>query len=270
MQFSEVMVDKLLHRKILRSPHSPHCTLALTDALPLIVNVQVLALLPPLEHAPDQIASRPFETLRTIAVPVAKAAEPLLPTLTLMPAGLDVTRSPLRPLALTVKVTPVPGGFTVSVAVLVTPASTAEMVAAVAAVTGLVVTVKVAPVAPAGTVMLAGTAAAVELSDSVTSAPPVGAAPVSVTLPCVVPPPVTLAGFTDTLDRLATAGAVAACGTKRRVLEYGPNTPAELRARTRHHKRCAGRPPMLTWETLTTWFARKGAEIVEESSTWIS
>ena len=48
-----------------------------------------------------------------------------------MPAGLDVTRSPLRPLAVTVNVTLAPGGFTVSVAVLVTPASAAVMVAAV-------------------------------------------------------------------------------------------------------------------------------------------
>ena len=36
--------------------------------------------------------------------PVANDAEPLLPTLTLMPAGLDVMRSPLRPVAVTVSV----------------------------------------------------------------------------------------------------------------------------------------------------------------------
>ena len=68
------------------------------------MNVQLLVLLPPLEHAPDQMASRPFVTLNVIAVPVANDAEPLLPVATLMPAGLDVTRSPLRPLALTVNV----------------------------------------------------------------------------------------------------------------------------------------------------------------------
>jgi hypothetical protein len=91
--------------------------------LPFSVNVQLRALLPPLEHAPDQMASRPLVTVSVIAVPVAKAAEPLLPTLTLIPAGLDVTRSPLRPLAVTVKVAFVgdPWGPTVSVPVLDVP-----------------------------------------------------------------------------------------------------------------------------------------------------
>jgi hypothetical protein len=84
---------------------SLHWTLAVTDAAPAIVNVHVLVLFPPLEHAPDQIASRPFETLSVIAVPVVNDAEPELPTATLMPAGLDVTRSPLLPVAVTVSVT---------------------------------------------------------------------------------------------------------------------------------------------------------------------
>ena len=66
--------------------------------------MQVRCLLPPLEHAPDQIASRPFVTLSVIAVPVVNDAEPVLPTLTLIPAGFDVTRSPLRPVAETVRV----------------------------------------------------------------------------------------------------------------------------------------------------------------------
>jgi hypothetical protein len=202
-------VDKLPRGKKPGCPQFTHCTFALTDTFPLIVNVHVLALLPPLEHAPDQIASRPFEMLSATAVPAAKEPEPLLPTATLMPAGFDVTRSPLRPLAFSVKVTLVPGGFTVSVASLVTPASTAEMVAAVAAVTGVVVTVKLALVAPAGTVTLAGTAAAVELSESVTSAPPAGAALVSVTLPCELPPPVTLPGFSARVFRLAAGGGAA-------------------------------------------------------------
>jgi len=78
--------------------------LAVTDALPVSVNVHVLLLLPPLEHAPDQIASRPFETLSVIDVPVANDADPLLPTATSMPVGLDVMRWPLRPVAVTVSV----------------------------------------------------------------------------------------------------------------------------------------------------------------------
>jgi len=78
--------------------------LALTDALADSVNVHVFRLLPPLEQAPDQIASRPFETLSVIEVPVANDAEPVLPTLTLMPAGVEVMREPLRPVAVTVNV----------------------------------------------------------------------------------------------------------------------------------------------------------------------
>jgi hypothetical protein len=101
--------------------HDRHCTFAVTDAVPVIVNVQVFCLFPPLEQAPDQIASRPLVTLNVIDVLTAKLAEPVLPTSTLMPAGLDVTRSPLRPVAVTVNVAPAPAGFTVIVAVRVTP-----------------------------------------------------------------------------------------------------------------------------------------------------
>jgi len=67
-------------------------------------NVHVLTLLPALEHAPDQTASRPFVTLSVIDVPIANDAEPLLPVATLMPAGLELTRSPPRPNAVTVSV----------------------------------------------------------------------------------------------------------------------------------------------------------------------
>ena len=73
-------------------------------AVPVSVNVQDFVLFPPLEQAPDQMASRPFETLSVMAVPVANDADPLLPTATLIPAGLDVTRSPLRPVTVTVSV----------------------------------------------------------------------------------------------------------------------------------------------------------------------
>ena len=79
-----------------------YCTLALTAAFAVSGNLHVFTLFPPLEHAPDQIASRPFDTLRVIDVPTANVAEPVPPTATLMPAGLEVTRSPLRPVAVTV------------------------------------------------------------------------------------------------------------------------------------------------------------------------
>ena len=75
-----------------------------TVAVPFRVNVQVFVLLPPLEHAPDQMTSRLFVALRVIVVPVANDADPLLPTATLMPAGFEVTRSPPRPVAVTVSV----------------------------------------------------------------------------------------------------------------------------------------------------------------------
>src|SRR5262245_28897180 len=62
--------------------------------------------------------------------------------------------------------------------------------------TALVFTVNVPLVEPAAIVMLEGTVAAAVLSlDSVTTAPPEGAALSSVAVPCDVPPPATLFGF---------------------------------------------------------------------------
>ena len=91
-------------------PRQRYCTLAVTAASALSVSVQVFVLLPPLEHAPDQTASRPPLTLNVIDVPDANVAPPLLPTVTLMPAGDEVTRSPLRPDAVTVSVRGLAGG----------------------------------------------------------------------------------------------------------------------------------------------------------------
>ena len=173
------------------------------------MNVQVLVLLPPLEHTPDQMASRPLLTLNVIELLVAKLADWVPPTATLIPAGLDITRSPLRPVAVTVKVTFAPGGASVSAAVLVTPAKTAEIVTEVEAVTAVVVTVKGALLAPAGTVTLAGAVAAAELSESDTVAPPLGAAALKVTVPVEEVPPTTLLGLRETVDRVAPVDAVA-------------------------------------------------------------
>jgi hypothetical protein len=80
-----------------------YCTFAVTEAVAASVNVQLFVLLPPLEHAPDQTTSRPFVALSTIVVPAANDADPELPTLTLIPDGFDITRSPLRPVAVTVR-----------------------------------------------------------------------------------------------------------------------------------------------------------------------
>jgi len=71
--------------------------LALTAALPFRVNVHVLRLVPPLEQAPDQMASRPFDTLSVIDVPVFNDADPMLPTVADIPAG---STSPARHFAL--------------------------------------------------------------------------------------------------------------------------------------------------------------------------
>jgi hypothetical protein len=66
----------------------------------------------------------------------------------------------------------------------------------VVAVTAVVVIAKVALVAPAGTVICAGTLAAAELLlESVNKAPPAGAGPLSVTVPCDEAPPMTLVGL---------------------------------------------------------------------------
>src|SRR5204862_244729 len=56
-----------------------HCTLAVTEAVPVIVNVHVFVLFPPLEQAPDQIVSRSFETLSVIDVPAVNDPDPELP-----------------------------------------------------------------------------------------------------------------------------------------------------------------------------------------------
>lgn len=64
-------------------------------------------------------------------------------------------------------------------------------------------TVNVALVFPAGTVTLAGTIATLLLLDMVTTAPPAGAGPLSVTVPCPLSPPRMVVGLTVIEARLS-------------------------------------------------------------------
>ena len=139
-----------------------YCTFADTDAFAFSVNVHVFVLLPLLEHAPDQMASRPFETLSVIDVPLANDADPVLPTGTLSPEGVELTVSPLRPPAVSVSVA-VPAlveeldGLTSSVADCVTPPPDTEIVTGVSVETEEVKMLKPPRVVPAGTIIPFGT-----------------------------------------------------------------------------------------------------------------
>jgi hypothetical protein len=154
--------------------------------------------------------------------------------------------------------------------VLLVPLYVAVMVTGVLVVTDVVVAANVALVAPAATVTFEGTlATAVLLLESDTNAPPLGAAAVSVTVPVEPVPPTTVEGLTATDDKVAAAGVP--CGVKLRVEENGPATPSEFRARTRHHNCCAGSPAeRVACDTVTVGFATKGADMVDELSTWTS
>ncbi len=75
------------------------------------------------------------------------------------------------------------------------------------AATALVLAVNVALVAPAAIVTLDGVLAAVVLLlESVTTAPPEGAAPLNVTVPVEEFPPVTLVGFSVSEDSVGAGG----------------------------------------------------------------
>jgi hypothetical protein len=129
-----------------------YCTFAVTDEFAFKVSVQVLVFAPPLEHAPPQIASRPLATLSVTAVPGASCVDPVLPVATLKPAGFEITRSPLRPPAVTASdmVVGATKGFRVNVAERVTPPPETEMVARVCVVTAAVLMKNPPVVLPAG------------------------------------------------------------------------------------------------------------------------
>ena len=105
-----------------------------------------------------------------------------------------------------------PAGFTVRSAVLLTPPYSAEIVTAVVLDTATVVTGNVAVILPPGTVTLAGTVATEGLLlDSVTTTPPLGAGPLSVTVPVEPLPPTTEDGLKDR-ETSATGGGFTVRG----------------------------------------------------------
>jgi hypothetical protein len=104
------------------------------------------------------------------------------------------------------------------------------MVADVEAVTDGVVIVKFALVAPDATVTLAGAVAtAVLLLVRVTTAPPDGAALVSLTVPFDAAPPATLVGLTESDDSEAGGGGVVTVNPAARLTPlYAPLIVAEV------------------------------------------
>lgn len=114
---------------------------------------------------------------------------------------------PLTLVGFKVRVETTRTGLTVIDAAFATPLRVAVIVKDDAVVTAFVVMVKVADVAPAGTVTLAGTVPRVVDEDArVTTAPPVGAALVNVTVPVTGTPPVTAVTMVVRVDKTATGG----------------------------------------------------------------
>jgi hypothetical protein len=141
------------------------------------------------------------------------------------------------------------------------------IVTAVVVLTVCVVTANVALVAPAATVTLAGTVAAdVLLLDKVTTAPPEGAAEVSVAVPWTAVPPVTLVGLIDNAESAGAPGVD--CGVKPRTLDHAPAVPALLRPRTRHQCWRMASDVAVCCEAVTVTSITRGLVNELESSTW--
>ena len=128
-----------------------------------------------------------------------------------MPDGVEVIRSPLRPVPVTVS-TAVDGGgggggggvddVTVNVAFLVTLFNVAEIATGVDALTALVEIVNTALCDPIGTVTLEGTTTTAGLPLDNATVVAVAAAAESTTAPCAVEPPATLDGLTARFVRM--------------------------------------------------------------------
>lgn len=111
------------------------------------------------------------------------------------------------------------GVFTVSVVVLlVLPDLEAVMVDVACAETGTVVTVNVVELLPEGTVTEAGTVVAELLSERLTTAPPAGALPESVTVPVLEVPPGTEVGFTETEESVCACAKLPTLHSKANIV----------------------------------------------------
>ena len=147
------------------------------------------------------------ETLATAVVPLVRVtttASVAMPDKVTVPV---LFVPPLTLVGFNVRADTTRTGLTVMDAVLATPLRVAVIVKDDAVVTALVVMVKVADVAPAGTVTVAGTVPMIVDEDArVTTAPPVGAALVNVTVPVTGTPPVTAVTTVVRVDKTAAGG----------------------------------------------------------------
>ena len=137
------------------------------------------------------VASGMDELRLTTTPPAGAGASMVIVAVDVLPPATDVGESVTDTGA---------GPRTVSDVVTVTPLFVALSVAVALLWINVVVTLNVAVDAPAATVTLAGTVAAARLDDTVTTRPPAGAGPDSVTVPVADAPPRTDAGETVTLD----------------------------------------------------------------------
>jgi hypothetical protein len=132
--------------------------------------------------------------------------------------------------------------------------------------------VNVALVDPAGIETLAGTVAAlVLLLESVTTAPPDGAAAVSVAVPVAFTlPPVTFVGEIESDDSVTAGGGVdGVCTVKLRVEDHEPAVPALFRPRTRHQYWRAVRADVVSCDTVVVVLIVNGDANELDVSTWI-